>query len=96
LIGKVLLYGHLNEIRRQFSGNAVIVSTSANLSHLPGVLRAEPHNAYTRLTLAQEVSPKDILRELMNQDADIEKFEIAAPQLDEIFIQVVQREVINQ
>jgi ABC-2 type transport system ATP-binding protein len=94
--GKVLLYGRLDEIRRKFSGNAVIVSTSADLSNLSGVLHVEPHNAYHRLTLAQEVSPKDILRELMNQDADIERFEIAAPRLDEIFIQVVQDEEITQ
>jgi ABC-2 type transport system ATP-binding protein len=94
--GKVLLYGRLDDIRRQFSGNAVIVSTSADLSGLPGVLKAEPFNSYTRLTLMQESSPKELLKALVNQGADIEKFEIAAPRLDEIFIRVVQQEEIKQ
>jgi ABC-2 type transport system ATP-binding protein len=90
--GRILLYGRLDEIQRQFSGNAVIVSTTAELTKLPGVLHAEPFNSFTRLTLTQEASPKEILQELVKQDADIERFEIAAPRLDEIFIQVVQRE----
>lgn len=92
--GKVLLYGRLDEIRRQFSGNAVIVSSSGDLTNLPGVIHAEQHNAFTRLTLAQEASPKDILQALVSQDADIDRFEIAAPHLDEIFIQVVQQDKI--
>ena len=90
--GKVLLYGRLDEIRRQFSGNAVIVSTSGDLTDLPGVLHAEQHNAFTRLTLAQGSPPKDVLHALVNQDADVERFEIATPRLDEIFIQVVQQD----
>jgi ABC-type uncharacterized transport system ATPase subunit len=82
----------LDEIRRQFSGNAVIVSSSGDLTNLPGVIHAEQHNAFTRLTLAQETSPKEILQALVSQDADIDRFEIAAPRLDEIFIQVVQQD----
>jgi ABC-2 type transport system ATP-binding protein len=94
--GKVLLYDRLDDIRRQFSGNAVIVSTSADLSDLPGVLQVEPFNSFKRLTLTQECSPKELLKALVDQGADIEKFEIAAPRLDEIFIRVVQQEDTKQ
>jgi ABC-2 type transport system ATP-binding protein len=94
--GRVLLYGNLDDIRRQFSGNAVIVNSSADLSNLSGVLKIESHNAYTRLTLDQNTSPKDILHALVNRDADVERFEIATPRLDEIFIQVVQQEDLRQ
>jgi ABC-2 type transport system ATP-binding protein len=88
--GKAVLYGPLDEIRRQFSGHALLVRTTAKLPDLPGILNIEPVNGSLRLNLASETSPQTILRELVNQDVPLEKFEIAIPTLDEIFIRVVQ------
>jgi ABC-2 type transport system ATP-binding protein len=88
--GRVMLYGCLAEIRRQFSGNAVLVRTSAELSVLPGVERVELLNGTVKLHLSQCTDPQGILKALVERNLPVEQFEIAMPTLDEIFIRVVQ------
>jgi len=88
--GRDVLYGDLNAIRQRFSGHAVWVRAPGQLPTLPGVVDVTPHNSATKLTLADGATPQDILRALMARDVALEKFEIAVPSLDEIFIRVVQ------
>ncbi len=88
--GRVMLYGQLNDIRRRFSGNVLLVRTPERLPALPGVLSVEPVNGAVRLNLAQETPPQHVLRTLVDQNITVEQFEIAMPTLDEIFIRVVQ------
>jgi len=88
--GKVMLYGGLDDIRRQFSGNAVLVRTPAELPGLPGVERIEPVNGAVKLHLLQGTDPQSILQSLVARHLPVEQFEVAMPTLDEIFIRVVQ------
>ena len=89
--GNVLLYGALNDIRKQFTADAVLVRTA---NHLPefirGVEAREKLNGVTRLKVAPGAVPQDILQSLVAQNINLEQFEIAVPTLDEIFIRVVQ------
>lgn len=90
--GRTLLYGNLDDIRRQFSGHAVIVRSPNDLPALPGVDRIEEHNSSAhRLTLAPATNTQDVLRRLVESGIQVDQFEIAAPTLDEIFINVVQK-----
>jgi len=90
--GRTVLYEHLDEIRKQFSGHAVIVGTPDKLPNLPGILQTEKHNSSAyRLNLAASTSTQDVLRRLVEQGIQVDQFEIAAPTLDEIFIRVVQQ-----
>jgi len=84
-----VLYGGLNDIRKQYSGHAVVVRAVGGLPAVPGVESVVPHNSETRLNLADGVTPQDTLKNLVAQGAILEKFEIAVPSLDEIFIRVV-------
>jgi ABC-2 type transport system ATP-binding protein len=91
--GKVMLYGKLEQIRRQYAGNAVLVRAGKPLPvGLPGVVDVAEHNSASRLTLSPDVSPQDLLRNLVELDIPLEQFEIAVPTLDEIFIRVVKGE----
>lgn len=91
--GRTVLYGGLDEIRRQFSGHAVIVRTPGELPELPGVEHVERHNSSAyRLTLAPLTTTQEILRKLVDSGVQIDQFENAAPTLDEIFIRVVQQD----
>src|SRR5512136_2508712 len=91
--GRTVLYGPLDDIRAQFSGHAVIIRSPNELPTLPGVLQIEPHNSSAyRLNLAPATSTQDVLRRLVDQGIQVDQFEIAAPTLDEIFIQVVQQD----
>jgi ABC-2 type transport system ATP-binding protein len=89
--GRTVLYGSLDEIRKQFSGHAVIVRTPDELPTLSGVEHVEQHNSSAfRLNLNPLTNTQDVLRSLVERGIRIDQFEIAAPTLDEIFIRVVQ------
>ena len=88
--GKSMLYGGLDEIRRRFSGNEVLVRSTGDLATLSGVKQIVPHNNAIKLTLAEHTSPQEILQSLMALNYPLEKFEIAIPSLDEIFVRVVE------
>lgn len=90
--GKTMLYGPLSDIRRRFSGNALLVRAEGSLPELPGILSIDTINGSQRLHLAEGTQPQSILRELVSQNVMIEQFEIAVPTLDEIFIRVVRNQ----
>ena len=88
--GKDVLYGGLDEIRRRFSGHAVLVRATGELPTVHGVEQVSAHNSATKLTLARGTAPQDVLRALVAKAVILEKFEIAVPTLNEIFIRVVE------
>jgi ABC-2 type transport system ATP-binding protein len=88
--GKVMLYGGLADIRRQFSGNVVKVRMEGAIPELKGVERVEPINGGVKLQLSPETAPQDVLRALVAGNSTVNQFEISMPTLDEIFIRVVQ------
>ena len=94
--GKVMLYGRLDEIRKRFSGHALLVRSPEALPVLPGVLSIERINGTQRINLSQNTVPQEILETLVSQKIPIEQFEVAMPNLDEIFIRVVQDNAPSQ
>jgi len=94
--GRDMLYGNLSEIRQQFSGHAVLVRTPGELPDLGGVEQISKHNGSVKLTLTEETSPQDVLLDLTAQNVILEKFEIAVPSLEEIFIRVVNGMVSDE
>jgi ABC-type uncharacterized transport system ATPase subunit len=46
-------------------------------------------NGTAKLKLAPNVTPQDVLHALMAQQVTVEKFEIAVPTLDEVFVRAV-------
>ncbi len=89
--GRSVLYGKVNEIRRDFAGNAVRVEGQGEFGDVPGVLEARRHNGTWQMTLAQGTDPQDVLRALaVRPDVKVERFEIAEPSIEDIFVSVVQ------
>ena len=88
--GRDVLYGNLEEIRRRYSGNAVLVRSAGELPSVAGAEVVSQHNGTFKLTLAEGTSPQDVLSELIAQNVLLEKFEIAIPSVSEIFIRVVE------
>jgi ABC-2 type transport system ATP-binding protein len=87
--GRDLLFGKVEEIRRHYSGRAVLVRTAGELPDLQGIEQIVPHNSSTKLTLADGTSPQDVLRSLLAHQTPVERFEIATPTLEEIFVRAV-------
>jgi ABC-2 type transport system ATP-binding protein len=91
--GKIMLYGKLEEIQKNYAGHDIVLKTKNELPALKGITTLEKLNGGTyRIGLPPNTKPQQFLRELVAQDVDVEQFEIAVPTLDEIFIQVVNQE----
>ena len=89
--GRSVLYGKVDEIKRNFAGNAVVVTGQGDFSQVAGALEARRENGAWHLALAPGVSSQDIFRALaLRDDVEVERFEIAEPSLDDIFVSVVQ------
>jgi len=88
--GRNVLYGELGEIRRQYSGHAVLVRAAGELPLVAGVEQAVQHNNAMKWTLAAGTTPQAVLRALMEQNVVLERFEIALPTVEEVFIRAVE------
>ncbi len=94
--GRVVLEGEVDAVRRQFAGNTVEVSGSGPFDQLPQVQLTDHHNHTWRLSLADGVTPNDLLREMVrHDDITIEHFSLALPSLNEIFIRIVGENEID-
>jgi ABC-2 type transport system ATP-binding protein len=88
--GEVVLYGTVAEVRRSFAPNAVLVEGQGQLGPLSGVLSVEPRPGGALLQLEPGASPQAVLRALSASSFAVERFEVALPTLDDIFVQVAR------
>jgi ABC-2 type transport system ATP-binding protein len=92
--GERVLYGALEDVRKQFATNAVEVDLKGELDEVPGVKRLSPRNGGYRMTLEEGVQPEALLQTLVNiPEVTVERFERVQTSLEDIFVQVVGREM---
>jgi len=88
--GRTVLYGSVREIKRNFAGNAITLEGQGEFGQIPGVLEARQHNGTWHLALEVGTDPQTVFQALASRgDVRIERFELAEPSLDDIFVQVV-------
>ena len=86
--GSLVVYGQLDEIRRRYSPNDVIVWTAMDLAAL-GV-QATPHKTGGwRVELPPSATPAGYLNELVRSGVLIERYEPLVTRMDEIFVSLV-------
>ncbi len=90
--GRVVLQGTVAGVRRQFASDVLLLSGSGELDRLPGVAAVERRTAADwRLSLEPGADPQAVLRAALTGGRFIlDRFEVAMPTLDEIFVQVVR------
>ena len=92
--GKRVLYGPLAEIRQRFTRNAVEVEVRGELQDVKGVESIAVRDGRHRLLLKEGVRPENLLEALVaRSDLTVEAFERVETSLDEIFVEVVGREI---
>ena len=94
--GKVVLEGSLDHVRGSFGRNTLHIDfegDGAFISDLPNVQKASILGHAAELSLAEGGDPQSILQACMGR-LRIRKFEIAAPSLEEIFIDKVGAETL--
>jgi ABC-2 type transport system ATP-binding protein len=87
--GQDVLYGDLSEIKARYRGNSVLLDSGGELGELPGITGKRAHKGYTELVLDGVTSPQQILAHLMGRGIVINRFEVATPSLNEIFLMEV-------
>jgi len=91
--GRTVLYGNVTDIKRDYAGNAVEIEGTGDLSGVPGVIEVRRENSTWHLALASGTDPRDVLMTLACRDGvRIDRFEVAEPSLEDIFVAVVQGE----
>ena len=89
--GHTVLYGPVEQVKRNFAGNAVTIEGHGDFSALPGVLETRRQNGAWHLALEVGTDPQAVFRALAGRDGvRIERFELEEPSLDDIFVTVVQ------
>jgi ABC-2 type transport system ATP-binding protein len=88
--GRTVLYGPVTEIKRNFAGNAITIEGQGPFDRIPGVLESRNHNGAWHLALEIGTDPQLVFRALAAREGvKIERFELAEPSLDDIFVRVV-------
>jgi ABC-2 type transport system ATP-binding protein len=87
--GQNVLYGDLDEIKARYRGNALLLDVEGELGEIPGVTGKRVHKSYTELILDGKTIPQQVLLHLINRGMVVNRFEVATPSLNEIFLKEV-------
>jgi len=87
--GRAVLYGDLSEIRSRYQDNSVLLDFQGELGEVPGVAEKRQHRGYVELVLDGKTTPQQVLAHLVGHGVVINRFEMATPSLNEIFLKEV-------
>lgn len=87
--GTVVLNGAVDEIKRNHRGDSLAVVCEPGPTGLNGVadLHREDHTHLMRMLPG--TTPRSVLQQLLDQECDVERFEVVLPSMEEIFVKVV-------
>lgn len=91
--GKVALYGDVDEVRRRYATHAVDVEGIGDWASVPGVesVKATENGRAATLFLKEGTTSNQLLAALsQTPSVTVEKFALAVPRLNDIFIRVVE------
>jgi len=89
--GRAVLYGDLSEIKSRYRGNSVLLDYEGELGDAPGIAEKRQHRGYLELLLDEKTTSQQLLEQLISRDIVINRFEMATPSLNEIFLKEVGR-----
>jgi ABC-2 type transport system ATP-binding protein len=90
--GQRLLYGRVSDVKSAFSSGAVEVQGDGlptDAAALKSVSDVAASDGSVRFLLSEGSQAADLFRELAASGADVQRFEVATPTLNEIFIRAV-------
>lgn len=87
--GSGVLYGSIGEIKSRYGKNTIFLEFDGELKKIAGVKKINQAGNYAELILDDGADAQSVLKSLVG-NVRVNKFEIAAPSLNEIFIQVVE------
>jgi ABC-2 type transport system ATP-binding protein len=89
--GQLLLYGNLLELKRARGTHSVRVTAPRQPGVIPGVVERGTENGSFEYRLEPGTEPNAVLRSFLEEGIPLDRFEVALPSLNEIFIEEVRR-----
>jgi ABC-2 type transport system ATP-binding protein len=86
--GRSVLYGSLQEIKSKYRRNSILLEFEGELGPIPGVAEKRVRKDCAELILEGQTTPKQVLERLIGAGITVNRFEIATPSLNEIFLEV--------
>lgn len=87
--GRSVLYGNLREIKSTYRGHSVYVNTDDEYGELKGVKEKRELKGTTELILDEKTTSRHILDQLAKKNVTVNRFEVATPSLNELFLNIV-------
>ncbi|RLC92950.1 MAG: hypothetical protein DRI40_09370 [Chloroflexi bacterium] len=87
--GRLLLFGDLAEIKRQRGANSVQVQARGIPDDLADARKEVTGNGVVAYAIEEGRTPETILRSYLDAGIEVERFELALPSLNDIFIEEV-------
>ena len=88
--GTTLLYGSLRELKRSRGTRTVKIAAGRRPESVAGVTEPVSVNGHYEYRLTSGAEPQAILRSFLDAQIPVERFEVAMPTLNEIFIEEVR------
>ncbi len=88
--GRMVLYGTVRDIRRQYADHAIVVRAQGVLDGLPGVRSIEVFNGDRKLVLEPSATTGSVLRAMLDRGIEIESLALAELPLEDVFVKVVR------
>jgi ABC-2 type transport system ATP-binding protein len=86
--GRSVLYGNLREIKAKYRSHSVIADFEGDPGQIPGIIEKHARKGYVELVLDENTTPQQVLERLVSGGTIINRFEVATPSLNEIFLEV--------
>jgi ABC-2 type transport system ATP-binding protein len=87
--GRAVLYGNLREIKARYRSHSVIIDCDGELAPLTGVTETRAREGHAELVLDPRTTPQQVLEQLVRTGTAVNRFEVATPSLNQIFLEVV-------
>jgi ABC-2 type transport system ATP-binding protein len=87
--GRPLLYGPLTELKRARDTRSVRVTAESQPESIPGVADTKFRNGTFEYLLCEGTRPDEILSSFLDAGIPVERYEVALPTLNQIFIEEV-------
>ncbi|MEE9291450.1 MAG: DUF4162 domain-containing protein, partial [Acidobacteriota bacterium] len=88
-VGRLVLYGEVEEIRRRHGPTEVLVDADGSLEGFPVVDRLVPDGGMTRVVLKSGSRPRDLMDLLVARRVPFEHFAVVKTPIEDIFVEVV-------
>jgi ABC-2 type transport system ATP-binding protein len=89
--GQTLLHGGLAELRRARGTRSVRVTAESQPEGIPGVVDTKFRNGSFEYLMGEGTKPDEVLRAFLDAGIPVERYEVALPSLNQMFIEEVSR-----